>query len=352
VVARSQVAGGLRASSYTELVATLTAVIPATDGRVTLARAIAAIERADEPPEQVVVVDEPQGLGPGGARNLGAQRALGDILVFVDADVEVHHDAFVRIREAFEREPQLAAVFGSYDDQPHPGGVVSDFRNLLHHHVHHENAGPAATFWAGLGAIRLDTFLDVGGFDEQRFVNASVEDIELGSRLHERGYRIRLDPAIQGKHLKRWTLGSMIETDLFRRGVPWLRLLLERRTSTTALNLGWRHRLSAVVSVALLVALVRRSAVLAAAALAALTVLDRPFYGLLFRRRGVGLVVVGMPLHLIHRLVSVAAVPIAVVQHVGSRRKSTRRSGGLPLSFLHPASSESDRGRDLSSAHE
>jgi hypothetical protein len=34
--------------------------------------------------------------------------------------------------------------------------------------VHVSSPGPAATFWAGLGAIRRDAFDAVGGFDEWR----------------------------------------------------------------------------------------------------------------------------------------------------------------------------------------
>lgn len=317
-----------RPSAYTERVRTLTVVIPATDGRVTLERAVAAVQRAAHPPEELIVVDRPSGLGPAAARNLGSRQASGDILVFVDADVEVHEDVFARIRSAFDGDTGLAAVFGSYDDEPGAGGIVSDFRNLLHHHVHHQGAGIATTFWAGLGAIRRDVFLELGGFDEERFSRASVEDVELGMRLHARGKHVLLDPAIQGKHLKNWTFVSMTKTDLLRRGVPWLRLVLEKRSGWTALNLGWRHRMSTVVSVLLLIGLLRRSFRLVGTTLALLIVLDRPFYELLVRRRGLHLVIAGVPLHVVHRLTSAAAVPIAVAAHILGTRKAVGGPGG------------------------
>jgi hypothetical protein len=295
---------------------TLTVVIPATDSRVTLERVVSAIRRASAPPEELIVVDRPHHLGPAGARNLGSRQASGDVLVFVDADVEVHDDAFARIRSAFDNDQGLAAIFGSYDDDPGGRGVVSDFRNLLHHHVHHEGAGAASTFWAGLGAIRRDLFLALDGFDEQRFPKPSVEDIELGMRLHAQGRRIVLDPTIQGKHLKNWTLASMAKTDLLGRGVPWLRLVLEKRASSTALNLGWRHRIGTGTSLLLLIGLLRRNALVVGSTLVLLVVLDRRFYMLLLRRRGAGLVAVGVPLHLVHRLTSAAAVPIALTNHL------------------------------------
>ena len=120
----------------------LTAIVPATNTPPELARCVAAIRAARRPPDELIVVDEPTGRGPSAARNAGAARATGDVLVFVDADVVAHDDAFHRIRAAFEADPDLAALFGSYDDSPEATGVVSSFRNLLHHHVHQSAGGP------------------------------------------------------------------------------------------------------------------------------------------------------------------------------------------------------------------
>jgi glycosyltransferase involved in cell wall biosynthesis len=310
-------------------VVTLSVVIPATDGRVTLERVVAAVHRAADEPEELIVVERPRHLGPGAARNLASWQANSDVLVFLDADVEVHEDAFVLIRRAFDADAGLSAVFGSYDDDPGPAGIVSDFRNLLHHHVHHENAGVATTFWSGLGAIRREVFLELDGFDESRdnarFPLASVEDIELGIRLHSSGGRILLDPAIQGKHLKEWTLVSMAETDLLRRGVPWLRLVLENRGGASTLNLGWSHRIGTAASLLLVIALLRRKFWLVGSTLMLLIVLDRKFYGLLFRRRGARGLAAGVPLHVVHRLTSAAAVPITLTDLLLEKWKLRKR---------------------------
>ena len=169
----------------------LSAVVPATDRPDSLARCLRAIRNANAPPEEVVVVDECELPGPAAARNDGAHRATGDILVFVDADVLPHADAFERIRRAFESSPELIAVFGSYDDAPEATGTVSSFRNLLHHHVHQQAAGRATTFWAGLGAVRRDAFLDVGGFDPERYPNG----VDRGHRARRPSCARRRDPA-------------------------------------------------------------------------------------------------------------------------------------------------------------
>lgn len=298
----------------------LTAIVPATNNPPTLPACTEAIRVAADCPDEVIVVREADRTGPAAARNAGARGASGDVLVFVDADIEIHPDAFSRIRHAFAADPGLAALFGSYDDSPEAEGVVSVFRNLLHHHVHHSAAGPATTFWGGIGAVRRDAFERVGGFDQERFAEPSVEDIELGMRLTAAGAHILLDPAVQGKHLKRWTLSQMIYTDFFRRGIPWVELMLESRNGSAALNLGWRHRLSTLAVLAGFVGIATRRPLLAATSVGALVVLNHSFYSFLARRRGGREAVAGIGLHSLHHLTAAASVPAAVARH------ATRRS--------------------------
>jgi glycosyltransferase involved in cell wall biosynthesis len=264
-------------------------------------------------------MDGPSHAGPAEARNAGAQRASGDVLVFVDADVVVHRDAFARIRAAFESDPGLSGVFGSYDDEPADDGTVSAFRNLLHHHVHQASPGPAKTFWAGLGGIRRDAFLGIGGFDEA-YDAPSIEDVELGLRLTDAGHRIELAPDIQGKHLKGWTLPAMIRCDVQQRAVPWLTLMLARGRPSSALNLGWRHRVSALASVGLFGAAVSRRYRAIVPALALLVLLNRAFYGLLWTKLGPRKATLGVGLHVVHHLSAVAASPLAPVVYLRSRR--------------------------------
>lgn len=297
----------------------LTVIVPATNDPPTLAVCTQAIRVAVEAPEQMLVVREADRPGPAAARNAGALEASGDVLVFVDADIAIHPDAFRRIRRAFAADPELVALFGSYDDSPEAQGVVSVFRNLLHHHVHQSAAGPATTFWSGIGAIRREAFERVGGFDQVRFDAPSVEDIELGMRLTTAGASILLDPAVQGKHLKRWTLTQMVRTDFLRRGVPWVELLLESRDGSSALNLGWRHRLSTLAVLAGIGGLATRRGRVAAGSVGALVVLNHSFYTLIARRRGGREAVAGVGLHSLHHLTAAASVPVALLRH-GTRR--------------------------------
>jgi GT2 family glycosyltransferase len=257
-------------------------------------------------------VREPANTGPAEARNAGASRATADVLVFVDSDVLVHDDAFTRLRTAFAADPGLVAVFGSYDHTVATRGTVAAFRNLLHHVVHQRSAGHVRSFWAGLGAVRRTAFEAAGGFDASRYPRPSIEDIELGSRLAGLG-PIVLDPALQGTHLKEWSLRSMVETDFSRRGVPWVALLLSSRRVPSHLNLGNRERASVLAALALAWGLLRRRPLLAAAGAGAEIALNRDLLALLHDRLGPRGAAAGVGLHTVHQLTAVAAVPAGLL---------------------------------------
>jgi GT2 family glycosyltransferase len=297
----------------------LTAIVPATDAPPTLERCRQAILAAAEPPEELLVVQTPRDAFPSAARNGAAGRARGEVLVFVDADVLVHADAFARVRRAFAADPALVALVGSYDDAPAAPGAVTGFRYLLHHHVHHAGAGEGTTFWSGLGAVRRQAFLDAGGFDPRR---RWIEDVELGMRLTASGGRIVLDPTVQGTHLKRLSLREMLWTDVWGRGVPWVELLLTRRQSSRALNLGFSHRVGAGLALALVGGLLARRPRWAAAAGAGFVWLNRSLYVLVWRRRGAREAAAAVPLHLLHTLAAAVSIPLGVA--AWARRRQAR----------------------------
>src|SRR5262249_5058297 len=111
------------------------------------------------------------------AGNRGVEVARGDVVAFIDAYVVVHPDTLRRFAWQFANDPDLGAVFGSYDDRPPSPGLVSQYRNLLHHYHRQENPGEAETFWAGCGAVRTSVFRDAGMFDEWHYRKPSIEDI-------------------------------------------------------------------------------------------------------------------------------------------------------------------------------
>jgi GT2 family glycosyltransferase len=250
----------------------LSVIVPVHNGGEDLRRCLRGLAASTRPADEVIVVDDGSTdvsaadaaalgaqvvttaagpRGPACARNRGAEATTGDGLVFIDADVVVHVDTLARMEAAFLGEPDVAALFGSYDDDPPARSTVSLYKNLLHHYVHQHGEHEAGTFWAGCGAIRRAVFLAAGGFDES-YTRPSIEDIELGVRLRQAGHRIRLCPEIQATHLKRWTLRSLWRTDIVARAIPWTRLILRQGRLSSDLNLDWRSRLSALAVWALL----------------------------------------------------------------------------------------------------
>ena len=193
----------------------------------------------------------PRQLGPAGARNLGAEHARGSILVFIDSDVAISSDTLAFIAADFELDPDLAAVFGSYDLSPAAPGFFSQYKNLTHHYVHQNSNTQAVTFWAGCGAIRAEIFRRFG-FNPDKYPHPSIEDIELGLRLRRNGQTIRLDKRVQVKHLKRWSFVSMAKSDIWSRAVPWTKLILESGEMPADLNLTQKARASAAMTMLLL----------------------------------------------------------------------------------------------------
>jgi len=247
-----------------------------------------------------IIVRSVESRGAATARNLGVAAAQGEILVFLDADVIVHPDTIARLLAKFEGNTKLAAVMGSYDDSPLHKTVVSEFRNLLHHYVHHQGNKEAVTFWTGCGAMRRRNFDEVGGF-----VNGLLmEDIDLGLRVTDRGGRIELDPTIQVKHRKRWTLRSMIVTDVFSRAIPWMKLMEGRRGMRNDLNTRWEDRVSALL-VMLGILLIWRWEGWVALALA--TAVRWDWHWFLVRKRGWWFALRAMPLHWLYLFYSTLA---------------------------------------------
>ncbi|MGB6867916.1 MAG: glycosyltransferase, partial [Candidatus Aminicenantaceae bacterium] len=150
-----------------------------------------------------VVLKMEKNSGPGKARNRGAQASRASILLFLDADVRIYPDTISKVLAAFQENPEISAIFGSYDSLPPEKNFFSQYKNLFQHYVHQKASPDAKTFWAGCGAIRKTDFSEVGGFSAEFFA-PSIEDVELGYKLKERGKTIRLLKDLQVTHLKKW----------------------------------------------------------------------------------------------------------------------------------------------------
>lgn len=298
-----------------------------------------------------IVVSHATPLGPAAARNLGAQAASSDIVFFLDADVAVHRETLARAVSRFEADPELTALFGSYDDEPTAPGLVSQFRNLLHHYVHQQgefaaDARSARTFWTGCGAIRRDAFLTLGGFDPRLYRRPAIEDIEFGYRLTRAGCRVILARDVQATHLKRWTVRSMVRTDIFQRGVPWMLLL--KRSGVVESDLNVKNDQKLCVAAAGLMTLAALGAVIrpellgvVAVCLLAIVGLNRAFYGFLARRRGWAFAVGSVALHYVYYCCCGVSVLIALgFWHLSGRRRSAGGGSQLPAASVRRDSAD------------
>ena len=321
-------------------------IVPVHNGGAPFVRCLRHLAAANPPPDELIVVADgvtdgsddvaqrsgaavvrnarPQGAAA--ARNRGAAAATGDIYFFVDADVALPPDAVARIRQAFARDPDIAAVFGSYDDRPGAANFLSQYRNLLHHYHHQQATVEAGTFWSGCGAVRREAFAAVGGFDAKV---RGIEDIELGYRLRRAGFCIRVLKSLQVTHLKHWTVASMLWTDVFMRALPWTDLILSGEGFSDDLNIRVRARVSVVA--AWLLGLAALAAIgwprLAAAApvlLAALILLNSDLYLFFLRHRGIAFTAKAFFWHWIYHLYCGLAFAIGLGRHLWRRLGSPR----------------------------
>ena len=318
---------------------TVSVVIPVHNGGYKFRQCLESLTATCPRPDEIVVVADgesdnswrtaeafsinviklPEQGGPARARNAGARKSQGDVLFFVDADVTVPPDVVRQIKTVFNDTPELAAMIGSYDDEPSETNFLSQYKNLLHHYVHQTGSPDAFTFWGACGAIRRDAFMKLEGFDEG-YRNPSIEDIELGYRLKKKGYRIRLVKTLQVKHLKHWGIGSLLRADFFYRAVPWADLILKEGGFIDDLNLKMSSRLS-VFSVYLmlfflLMAAWNRWALIPAGLCGALLfALNRDLYRFFKKKRGLGFAAKSVVWHWLYFFYSGLAFSMRYVKH-------------------------------------
>lgn len=222
-------------------------------------------------------------------------------------------------------DPVVSALVGCYDAAPPAENFFSQYKNLLQRFVHLAARETGSTFWGACGAVRRWALLAVGGFDE-RFTSPSVEDIDLGYRLKAAGFAIRFDPRLEVTHLKRWTMGSLLRSDVLRRALPWTWLLVRERRIESDLNLRYASRAAGLLAWMLAVSLVlswTEPRILAAAAVAAagLALIDRRLYRFFRDARGAGFAVRAVAWHWVYYLYGTLAFVAGVLMYPAIGRR-------------------------------
>lgn len=159
--------------------------------------------RASYPDVHLVAL--PHNLGVPGGRNLGASRARGRILFFLDDDGVLAPDAFELIAKAFEEDQRLGIVSGKIIDY-----YSGEFQEHYWHYpayMFNQRDHPFETyaFSGGLSAIRRSVFEDCGGYDE--FLFFAHEERGLALQFAARNWRIMYDPHLVMRHKGQARLG-------------------------------------------------------------------------------------------------------------------------------------------------
>lgn len=183
----------------------ISVVIPAYRAQATIGACLDALRAQLTPDDEVlVVVDdesrdemralcEPRGArvltpnrGAAAARNLGAEHARGDIVLFLDADCVPERD-WVRAMLAPFADTEIVGACGMKRTKQR--GIIPRFIQLeFDYRYDNERKLRYIDFVdSGTAAYRRDVFLQNGGFDTRL---SDAEDTDLSYRLSERGYRM------------------------------------------------------------------------------------------------------------------------------------------------------------------
>jgi glycosyltransferase involved in cell wall biosynthesis len=228
----------------------ISVIIPIRDGNHTLRFCLDSLKKSELAPSEVIVVDDcsredcsdlvrsygfkflraDRPREAENARNIGAQHAKGDILVFTDCDMVIQPDALGRIRKRLSSS-HYAAVSGVCTPENDQRNLAARYKNLWLYYSY-ASSPKEFDFWiSSIGAVRKDAFLSVKGFRTSYQNKYGGGDLEFGRRLRRAGWRIRLDTKIQGKHLKPYSLWGLLKND-YSRGKGWFQFAFRERFLT------------------------------------------------------------------------------------------------------------------------
>lgn len=139
--------------------------------------------------------------GPAKARNKGVESARGELLLFIDDDVEPMPDLLKEHLGSHDVETDIVVLgpLASLDHYEQPW-VAWEQEKLEAQYAAMQRGDWAPTFrqfWTGNASVAKKHVEAAGGFDPS-FLRA--EDVELGRRLHELGLRFRFNPRARGLH--------------------------------------------------------------------------------------------------------------------------------------------------------
>jgi len=136
------------------------------------------------------------------SKNIGAKKSKGEILVFLDSDVEVKPDAFEVINNHFNKKINYGMLQGIYSHEPNYESYANEYlQSYYSYYIFTEVKKNKfiQSLVTNIFAIKKKIFNINKGFDSN-FSGAGLEDNEFGFRLQKQGYKIPIGRKLKTIH--------------------------------------------------------------------------------------------------------------------------------------------------------
>lgn len=164
--------------------------------------------------------------GAGKARNLGTTGFKGNIVVFIDSDVQVLPDT-LSLLVAPLLECTVQAAVGSYS-RSRRNNFFETYKHYYLAYRYSDRENLVNNFWSAICAVDFDAFMSLKGF--KQYSGAGPEDIDFGIALTAAGHKIVSVPEAAGTHLATYNFTGLIKNDL-RKGMEDIYIHWKRRIS-------------------------------------------------------------------------------------------------------------------------
>ena len=167
--------------------------------------------------------------GPAAARNLGTKKSKGNILVFVDSDVAIGKKF---LRSTIDCFNEGVASLTAMNLKKTSSNFITNFLNLLDYFTFLKSPRYVIFPCTSYFAIKKMVFMELGMFNE-KYKKPHVEDLELGSRLTKKGYKMYLNKKLKFKHMMEYTFLGFLKNKFLRSFYRIKFLLKEKNIKTT-----------------------------------------------------------------------------------------------------------------------
>jgi len=148
------------------------------------------------------IIKSKKNYGAAFSRNKGASMSKGEILVFLDSDVEIKKNSFLIINKYFNLKNNEGSLQGVYSHKPNYTSSVTQYLHSYHcYHLFSESKKNkyTQTLCTAFFSIKKDLFNKYKGFDIN-FNKASTEDTDFGFKLIKNHHKISIEKKLSATH--------------------------------------------------------------------------------------------------------------------------------------------------------